>query len=148
MQHGRDETLVRKTTIIVCFLIGLSVIGAAFTKDVFWALVWITVSVSALTTASTIGWSFPSLVAPRGGAGMVGSIMNTANSLMGTISPIVTGYIVAVTGSFSGGFVVAACILLAGICFYGFMMGPIEPVPDLPGPDTPPQPHPHARLPA
>jgi MFS transporter, ACS family, D-galactonate transporter len=132
IQRGHDETLVRRTTIIVCFLVGLSVIGAAFTKDLFWVLFWITLSVSGLTTASTIGWSFPSLVAPRGGGGTVGSIMNTMNSIMGTISPIVTGYIVATTGSFQGAFVVAACVLVAGICFYAFLMGRIEPVPDLP----------------
>ena len=132
IRRGGDETRVRKTTIIACFLVGLTIIGAAFTRELFWALFWITVSVSALTTASTIGWSFPSLVAPRGGSGTVGSIMNTANSLMGTISPIVTGYIVSVTGSFSYAFIVAACVLLAGIAFYGLLMGPIEPVPDLP----------------
>jgi MFS family permease len=133
IQRGGDETRVRRTTIIICFLAGLTVIGAAFTTHPFWALVWITISVSALTTASTIGWSFPSLVAPRGGGGMAGSIMNTANSLMGTISPVVTGYIVGVTGSFSYAFLVAAAVLLAGILFYGLMMGRIEPVPDLPG---------------
>jgi hypothetical protein len=58
--------------------------------------------------------------------------MNTANSAMGSVSAIVTGSIVQITGSFSGAFVVAACILVAGMCFYAFLMGPIEPVPDMP----------------
>jgi MFS family permease len=148
IQRGWDETRVRKVTIISCFVLGLSIIGAAFTTEIFWAMVWITASVSALTTASTIGWSFPSLVAPRGGSGTVGSIMNTANSLMGTISPIVTGYIVTVTGSFDIAFLIAACVLIAGICFYGLMMGPIEPVPDLPASPPAPRARPAPRLPA
>jgi MFS family permease len=130
VQQGHDETRVRKTAIMIALAIGLTVIGAAFTTDVFWALVWITIAVSGLTTASTIGWSFPSLVAPRGGSGTVGSIMNTANSLMGTIAPVVTGYIVKTTGSFSGAFLVAACVLVAGLFFYGLLMGRIEPIPD------------------
>jgi hypothetical protein len=37
------------------------------------------------------------------------------------------------TGSFAVAFVVAAAVLLAGVCFYGLLMGRIEPVPDLPG---------------
>ncbi len=131
IQRGHDETRVRKTAIMVTLAIGLTVIGAAFTTDIFWALVWITIAVSGLTTASTIGWSFPSLVAPRGGGGTVGSIMNTANSLMGTVAPIVTGYIVKTTNSFSGAFLVAACVLVAGLLFYGLLMGRIEPIPDI-----------------
>jgi MFS family permease len=136
IQRGHDETLVRKSIIITCFLVGLAVIGAAFTIDLFWVLFWMTISVSALTTASTIGWSFPSLVAPRGGGATVGSIMNTANAAMGSVSALVTGGIVQVTGSFGGAFVVAACVLLVGIGFYTFLLGRIEPVPDMaePGP--------------
>jgi MFS family permease len=132
VQRGHDETRVRKTAIIFSLATGLAVIGAAFTHDVFWALVWITIAVSGLTTASTIGWSFPSLVAPRGGSGMVGGIMNTANSMMGTVAPIVTGYVVQTTGSFSGAFLIAAGVLVAGLCFYGFLLRRIEPEPDLP----------------
>jgi MFS transporter, ACS family, D-galactonate transporter len=139
IKRGRDETLVRKSILIACFLIGLAVIGAAFTTQIFWVLFWMTVSVSALTTASTIGWSFPSLVAPRGGGATVGSIMNTANAAMGSISAIVTGGIVQATGSFSGAFVVAACVLLAGIGFYTFLLGRIEPVPDMPQPGQVPR---------
>ena len=130
--RGHDETLVRKSIIIICLMAGLAVIGAAFTREIFWVLFWMTLSVSALTSASTIGWSFPSLVAPRGGGATVGSIMNTANATMGSVSAIVTGSIVQITGSFSLAFVVAACVLLAGMCFYGFLMGRIEPVPDMP----------------
>jgi MFS transporter, ACS family, D-galactonate transporter len=131
IQRGHDETLVRKSIIITCFLIGLAVIGAAFTTDLFWVLFWMTISVSALTTASTIGWSFPSLVAPTGGSATVGSIMNTANAAMGSVSAVVTGGIVQATGSFGGAFVVAACVLLAGIGFYTFVLGRIEPITDM-----------------
>ena len=116
---------------------GLAILGAAFTRDVFWVLFWMTISVSALTSASSIGWSFPSLVAPRGGSGIVGAVMNTMNAAVGSISAIVTGAIVDATGSFAVAFVVAAAVLLAGVCFYGLLMGRIEPVPDLAGRGAP-----------
>ena len=133
VQRGHDETLVRKSIIIACLLGGLAILGAAFTREVFWVLFWMTISVSALTSASSIGWSFPSLVAPRGASGIVGAVMNTVNAAVGSISAIVTGAIVDATGSFAVAFVVAAAVLLAGVCFYGLLMGRIEPVPDLPG---------------
>jgi MFS transporter, ACS family, D-galactonate transporter len=62
----------------------------------------------------------------------VGSIMNTANASLSSTSPIITGYIVTVTGSFSYAFVVAAVILVIGILCYAFILGRIEPVPDPP----------------
>ena len=130
--RGHDETRVRKTTLILSILTGLAMVGVVFTTDAFWALVWITITVSGITTASTIGWSFPSLVAPRGGQATVGSIMNTANASLSSTSPIITGYIVTVTGSFSYAFVVAAVILVIGILCYAFILGRIEPVPDPP----------------
>jgi len=130
--RGHDETRVRKTTLILSILTGLAMVGVVFTTDAFWALVWITITVSGITTASTIGWSFPSLVAPRGGQATVGSIMNTANASLSSTSPIITGYIVTVTGSFSYAFVVAAVILVSGILCYAFILGRIEPVPDPP----------------
>ena len=132
VKRGHDETLVRKSTIVACLLGGLTILGAAFTTNVGWVLFWMTVSVSALTSASSIGWSFPSLVAPRGGGATVGAIMNTMNAAVGSVSAIVTGAIVKLSGSFSGAFIVAAAVLVAGVCFYTFLMGRIEPVPDLP----------------
>ena len=40
VQRGHDETLVRKSTIIACLLGGLAILGAAFTREVFWVLFW------------------------------------------------------------------------------------------------------------
>jgi len=130
--RGWNETKVRKTALLISMASGITMVGLLFTTDLFWALVWITITVSGITTASTIGWSFPSLVAPRGGGGTVGSIMNTANAAISSLSPIVTGFIVTVTGSFAYGFGVAAVVLLIGLGFYVFVMGPIEPIPDPP----------------
>ena len=70
-----------------------------------------------------MAWSIPSLIAPRGGTGTIGGIMNFFNNLMGVVAPVVTGYIVAATHSFSAAFVVAAIILIIGIAAYIFMLG-------------------------
>ncbi len=131
IKRGNDETVVRKTILVLGMLTGLMVFGAVFTTDRFWALLWITISLCGLAAAAPAGWSIPSLIAPRGGNGTVGGIMNFLNSIMGITSPIVTGFIVLKTGSFSSAFVVAGVVLVIGIFSYVFVLGRIEPVPDL-----------------
>lgn len=128
---GREPTRVRKTLIVIGMLMGLFVIGAAFTRDANIAIIWITIALAGLAFAAPIGWSIPALVAPTGTVGMVGSIMNFFNNVMGILAPIVTGYIVAQTGSFAVGFIVAAVVLAVGIVCYVGLLGDIHQI-DLP----------------
>ncbi len=131
IKRGHDETVVRKTILVAGMLTGLAVFGAVFTTDPFWALFWITLSLGGLAASAPAGWSIPSLIAPRGGNGTVGGIMNFLNSAMGIVAPIVTGFIVLESGSFDAAFVVAGLVLAVGIVCYVFVLGRIEPVPDL-----------------
>jgi ACS family D-galactonate transporter-like MFS transporter len=123
---GREPTRVRKTLIVIGMLMGLFVVGAAFTRDANVAIFWITLGLAGLAFAAPIGWSIPALVAPTGTVGVVGSIMNFFNNVMGILAPIVTGFIVAGTGSFAAGFIVAAVVLAIGIICYVALLGRIE----------------------
>jgi LPXTG-motif cell wall-anchored protein len=49
---------------------------------------------------------------------------------MSIIAPIVAGYVVAATGSFTNVFFVAAGVLVVGILSYVFVLGRIEPIAD------------------
>jgi MFS family permease len=130
VRRGYDDTLVRKTVLIGGMVLGLAVIGAPFTTDPRWAVVWISIALSGLAAAAPVGWSIPSLIAPRGGTATIGGIMNFFNNLMGVAAPIVTGYIVAATASFSAAFIAAAIVLVIGIAAYIFMLGRIDPIPE------------------
>jgi ACS family D-galactonate transporter-like MFS transporter len=134
IRRGNDETRVRKTVLVGGMLLGLAVFGAAFTTDPIFAIGWISVALAGLAAAAPVGWSIPSLIAPKGGAGTVGGIMNFVNNLMGVVAPIATGYIVGVTGSFNGAFLVAGVALFIGIFSYVVLLGRIEPIPDPPEP--------------
>jgi len=123
---GHEPTRVRKTLIVIGMLMGLFVIGAAFTRNPNIAIFWITLALAGLAFAAPIGWSIPALVAPDGTVGVVGSIMNFFNNVMGILAPIVTGFIVAGTGSFAVGFIVAAVILAVGILCYVTLLGDIR----------------------
>jgi sugar phosphate permease len=109
-------------------LCGLAVFGATFTTDPVIAIVWISIALSGLAAAAPVGWSLPSLIAPQGGTGTVGSIMNFANNLMGAVAPVVTGYIVGSTQSFTNAFLVAGVVLVIGMLAFVFLLGRIEPI--------------------
>lgn len=130
--RGYDETPVRKTVLVVGMLFGLAVFGATLTTDLFWAIVWISIALSGLSAAAPVGWSIPSLIAPRGGTGTIGGVMNFMNNLMGVIAPIATGYIVGATGSFKLAFLVAGMVLVVGILSFVFVLGRLTPIPDAP----------------
>ena len=115
-------------------LVGLAVFGAAFTTNPAVAIVWISIALGGLAAAAPVGWSIPSLIAPKGGAATIGGIMNFVNNLMGAVAPIVTGFIVGVTGSFAG----AGIALLIGIFAYVVLLGQIEPIGDIPVPQGKP----------
>ena len=127
--QGHDQTKVRKTLLVIGMLLGLAVIGAAFTTNANVAIFWISIALGGLAFSAPIGWSIPALIAPEGSVGTVGSIMNFFNNLLGIAAPIVTGFIVAGTGSFAIGFIVAAVVLVVGILCYVFLLGPIEQIP-------------------
>jgi sugar phosphate permease len=131
--RGNDETLVRKSVLVIGMLFGLAVFGATLTTDPFWAIVWISVALSGLSAAAPVGWSIPSLIAPRGGTATIGGVMNFMNNMMGVVAPITTGYIVGATGSFKAAFLVAGIVLLLGILSYVFVLGRLTPIPDEPG---------------
>ena len=129
IRRGYDSSRVRKTVMITGMVFGLGILGAAHAHNAAQALFWISISISGLSAMSPVGWSVPSLIAPRGSVGKVGGIMNFSNQLSGIAAPILTGYVVAVTHAFAWAFAVSAAYLLVGIAGYIFLLGKIEQVP-------------------
>lgn len=129
IRRGHDSSRVRKTLFAIGMIIGVAVIGAAFTTDPNIAIIWISIALGGLAFAAPIGWSIPALVAPKGTVGMTGSIMNFFNNLVGIIAPIVAGYIADRTGGFAVNFLIAGAVLLLGIAAYLLMLGKIEQLP-------------------
>lgn len=130
INRGYEATRVRKFFIVLGMLLGLAVAGAATTKNPTIALMWISIALGGLAFSAPIGWSIPAIIAPKGSVGTVGGIMNFFNNVMGIAAPIVTGYIVGGTQSFSAAFLIAAAVLVVGILSYIFLLGKIEPIPE------------------
>ncbi|MGB2639672.1 MAG: hypothetical protein WAN32_12035, partial [Candidatus Acidiferrum sp.] len=130
IQRGWNAVRVRQVVLIGGTMLGLGILGAARTESAAAALFWISLSIGGLSAASPVGWSIPSLIAPKESVGTVGGILNFSNQLAGIAAPIVTGYVVQITHSFAWAFIAATITLLLSIAAYIFLLGPMTPVPE------------------
>jgi MFS transporter, ACS family, D-galactonate transporter len=130
IQRGWNAVRVRQAVLIGGTALGLGIFGATQSVTPFAAIFWISMSIGGLSAASPVGWSIPSLIAPKESVGTLGGILNLANQIAGIAAPIVTGYILHATHSFSWAFAAAAGFLLIGIAGYVFLLGRIEAIPE------------------
>jgi len=130
IQRGWSATRVRQVVLIGGTIFGLGIFGTVHAHSPATALFWISISIGGLSAASPVGWSIPSLIAPRESVGTLGGILNFSNQLAGIAAPIFTGYIVQATHSFAGAFIGATAFLVLGIGGYVFLLGRIEAIPE------------------
>jgi ACS family D-galactonate transporter-like MFS transporter len=130
IQRGWNPVRVRKAVLVGGTACGLGIFGATRSSTPMEAVLWISLSIGGLSAASPVGWSIPSLIAPRESVGTLGGILNLCNQLSGIVAPIITGYISAATHSFFWAFAAAAAFLAVGIAGYIFLLGKIEPIPE------------------
>jgi ACS family D-galactonate transporter-like MFS transporter len=128
IQRGWDANRVRRTILIGGMTCGLGILGAATVHSPLPALLWISLSIGGLSAASPIGWSVPSLIAPRNSVGSVGGIINFSNQISGISAPIITGFLVQTLHSFGWAFGISAIYLGVGITAYLTLLGKIEPM--------------------
>lgn len=126
IRRGWDASRVRKTVLITGTVFGLGIFGTIEAHTTAQALLWISISIGGLSAASPIGWAIPSMIAPAQGVGTVGGVTNFFNQTSGIAAPIVTGYIVHVTHSYTWAFGVSGIYLLIGLMSYIFLLGRIE----------------------
>lgn len=129
IHRGWDASRVRQAVLVGGTTLGLGIIGAAHARTPGMAVFWISVSLGGLAAAGPVGWSVPSLIAPREAVGKMGGILNFGNQLSAIAAPIATGFLVKATHSFAWAFGAAAIFLVIGIASYIFLLGRIEPIP-------------------
>jgi MFS transporter, ACS family, D-galactonate transporter len=132
IQRGRNPVRVRQSILIGGTALGLGIFGAAHAQSTVSAVLWISLCIGGLSAASPVGWSIPSLIAPKESVGTLGGILNFGNQVAGIAAPIVTGYVVQATHSFFWAFAAAGIFLLIGIAGYVFLLGSMQPVPESP----------------
>ena len=128
--RGWDANRVRRWVLIGGSTCGLALVGAGMSASLTAAVFWISLSLGGLATASPVLWSVPGLIVSRADVGKVGGITNFWGQVSAISAPILTGYTVAHTRSFSTAFDVAGAYLLLGIASYVFLLGRIERAPE------------------
>lgn len=121
VRRGWNASRVRMTVLVIGTAFGLGIVGAGWSHSPVEALTWISISIGGLSAAAPVGWTVPSLIAPRLSVGRVGGILNFSNQISGIAAPIITGYF-ASRHLFSGAFLIAGAYLVIGIGGYVFLL--------------------------
>ncbi len=123
---GWSVSWARKTPYIVGMLMATTLVFAAVTSSNFLVVALMSLAFYGKGIAAGAGtWAIVSDTAPREAVGLAGAIFNCIGNIAGIVTPIIFGYIVAMTGSYGTGLVfVSAHCIVAALCFL-FVMGPI-----------------------
>ena len=132
MVHKRilSLTATRKLFLTIGLLMALCIGFAPFTDSVFMTVFLLCVAKSGTTVAASQVWALPGDVAPKNSVSIVAGLQNTVSNMGGAVGPIITGAIVAATGSFTWALVFSAALVVLGILNYLFLMGKVEPIID------------------
>ena len=129
VRRVRRPWLVRQAVLVGGLAFGMGIYGARFAHTPIAAVTWISVCMAGLGAMAPVGWSVPSLIAPRESVGRVGGIMNFATQLAAISAPIITGYF-ARAHNFGGSFALAAVVLAVGIAGYALGLGKMRVIPE------------------
>lgn len=125
LTKGMSLTWARKTPIIGGMLLSTSMVFCNYVDTE-----WLVVALMALAFfgkgVGALGWAVMSDTAPREVTGLSGGIFNMIGNMAGIITPIAIGYIVAITGSFSGALVYVGLHGFIAIFSYIFIVGKIH----------------------
>jgi ACS family D-galactonate transporter-like MFS transporter len=125
IQRGGNETRTRKGIVTVAFLMGLCLIPAAYVPSP-------TAAIALIVGASLVGLGTANLLvilqvcAPSDEIGVWTGVENFFGNIGGILAPLLTGFLIARTGSYSSGFVLAAVVLITGLLAYWFIVGDLN----------------------
>ncbi|MEX3960097.1 MFS transporter [Trinickia sp. EG282A] len=121
-------TATRKLFLVIGLVMASSIGLAAYAHSAVVAVLLLIVAKSGTTVAASQVWALPGDVAPPNAVSMVAGLQNMVSNLGGVIGPIVTGAIVAATGSFVSALVVSSGLIGIAILNYLFLLGRVEPI--------------------
>lgn len=125
IRRGVSVSVARKTPIITGMLLCCVMVMCNYTDSESAVIAIMALSFLGKGIGG-MGWTINTDTAPREIAGLSGSMLNTFSNASSITTPIITGYILSVTGSFNGvlWFVISHAIMV--IFFYLFMVGKIQ----------------------
>lgn len=124
-KHGYSLTFARKLPIVVGMLMSTAMIACNYVEtDV------LVIAIMSLAYfgkgVGALGWAVVADTSPKEAGGLSGGLFNTFGNTAGIVTPIVIGYIVHSTGSFSGALAYVGAHAAVAILSYLFVVGEIK----------------------
>jgi ACS family glucarate transporter-like MFS transporter len=125
LRGGRSLTMARKTPIVLGMLLSTSMIACNYVDS---SAVVVAIMAFAFfgKGLGALGWAVVSDTSPKEIAGLSGALFNTFGNTAAITTPIVIGYLVKGTGSFSAALVFVAANALVAVLCYLFVVGDIK----------------------
>jgi MFS transporter, ACS family, glucarate transporter len=120
-----NVSLSRKIPVYTGMFLAMAIIACAWADQEWLVITLMAVAFFGKGVAS-LGWAVVSDVAPREYIGLAGGVFNMFGNTAGIVTPIVIGYIVAMTGSFDGALIYVGVHCLVTIMAFAFITGRIE----------------------
>jgi len=125
IRKGCSLTVARKVPIVVGMLLSTSMIACNYVDS---SAVVVAIMAFAFfgKGLGALGWAVVADTSPKQIAGLSGGMFNMFGNVAAITTPIIIGYIVKATGSFSGALVFVACNALVAIVSYLVIVGEIK----------------------
>lgn len=118
----------RKINLVGGMTLATSIALAGLTQSDVVAIALLCISYGGLAFAASAIWCLPGDIAPRNMTSVLGGIQNCVSNCGGILGPIVTGFIIASSGSFIPALLVSGACCLIGAMVYLFMLKDIKPI--------------------
>jgi D-galactonate transporter len=125
IRRGMHPSVARKTPFIIGMAMSTILVSANF-LDANWMVITVMAIAFFGKGLAAVGWAVLSDTAPKNMVGLSGGVFNGIGNIAGIVTPLVIGYIVAVTGSFNIALWFVAAHGLLGIFAYGLLAGRFE----------------------
>lgn len=125
LRRGCSLTVARKVPIVTGMLLSSSMILCNYTASELWVVIVMAAAFFGKGFGA-LGWAVVSDTSPKEIAGLSGGLFNTFGNIAGITTPIVIGYIVQGTGSYTGALVFVGANALVAIVCYLVLVGEIR----------------------
>ncbi|MEE2822984.1 MAG: MFS transporter [Acidobacteriota bacterium] len=124
IRRGFSHTIARKTVVGIGMVAAtIMVVTAAYTSQTWLAITLLTFCMGSLRATTGSANAMPIDLVPSASVASLVSIQNFGGNIGGLMAPIITGYILAATGSFTGALVTAGAVMSFGAFSYVFIVG-------------------------
>jgi MFS family permease len=129
------KVLASRKLMVILGLVGgaLFTLIVAFTTNVVACVLLLCLTLFFISMSSATAWMIVNTIVPSERVASFGSIQNFGGYLAGSIAPILTGFSVQQTGSFSSAFVISAVVAAcSALAYFALLKEPVEKTPAVP----------------